>query len=193
MYLEIVLIGIALAMDAFAMSILDGMVYSDIDKKKAVSIPIIFAVFQAVMPLIGFYLGTLFLQYIESFDHWIALALLLFIGGKMIYEAIKELSSKDDKAIEPKKYSLTEVIIQGVATSIDALAVGVTLIMMNANVWASISIIGGVTLLITAVGVYIGISFGKLFAKKASYAEIIGGVVLILIGIKIVLEHTLGL
>lgn len=193
MYIEIVLIGIALAMDAFAMSILDGMVYSDIDKKKAVSVPIIFAVFQAGMPLIGYFLGTLFLQYIESFDHWIALALLLFIGGKMIYEAIRELSSKDDKTIEPKKYSLPEVLIQGVATSIDALAVGVTLIMMNANIWASISIIGGVTLLITAVGVYVGISFGKLFAKKASYAEIVGGVVLILIGIKIVLEHTLGL
>lgn len=193
MYIEIVLIGIALAMDAFAMSILDGMVYSDIDKKKAVSVPIIFAVFQAGMPLIGYFLGTLFLQYIESFDHWIALALLLFIGGKMIYEAIRELSSKDDKTIEPKKYSLPEVLIQGVATSIDALAVGVTLIMMNANIWASISIIGGITLLITAVGVYVGISFGKLFAKKASYAEIVGGVVLILIGIKIVLEHTLGL
>ena len=192
--LSVVLSGISLAMDAFAVSICDGMVYRNLNKRKGVTIPLTFGVFQAVMPIIGFYLGMLFLDRIEAFDHWIAFALLVVIGGKMIYDGIKELKSPEEE-LNPKKFSYPEVLVQGVATSIDALAVGFSLNAMlvstgNVQVWAwiSVAIIGIITFAISLGGLLIGIKVGKLFRKKASVAEIIGGAVLILIAVKIVLE-----
>lgn len=192
--LSIVLSGISLAMDAFAVSICDGMVYRDLNKRKGVTIPLTFGVFQAVMPIIGFYVGMLFIDKISAFDHWIAFALLLIIGGKMIFDGIKELRSKEEN-LEPKKFSYAEVLVQGVATSIDALAVGFSLNAMlavtdNVQLWAwiSVAIIGVITFLISLGGLFIGVKVGKLFRKKASVAEIIGGAVLILIAVKIVLE-----
>ncbi len=181
-------------MDAFAVSICDGMVYRDLTKRKAVIMPLTFGLFQALMPIIGFYVGMAFMQYIEAFDHWIAFAILLIIGGKMILDGIKELRS-EEKEVTPKKFSITEVLIQGVATSIDALAVGFSLNTMlggadNVQLWAwcSVLIIGLTTFIISLAGVVFGIKVGKLFRKKASVAEIIGGAVLILIAVKIVLE-----
>lgn len=192
--LSIVLSGLSLAMDAFAVSICDGMVYRDLNKRKGMVIPTTFGLFQALMPIIGFYIGLAFSNYIDAFDHWIAFALLLVIGGKMIFDGVKELLSKKEE-LTPKKFSVVEVLLQGIATSIDALAVGFTLNSMLSGVsnvqlwaWISVGIIGAITFTISLVGLIIGVKFGQLFKKKASVAEIVGGVVLIGIGLKILIE-----
>lgn len=188
---EIFLIGIALSMDAFAVSICNGMIYNDLNKRKIFSMPIVFGVFQAVMPTIGFFLGYLFIDYIEAFDHWVAFILLLFIGGKMIFDSVREMR-KPPEEIELKKYSFGEVMVQGVATSIDALAVGVSMLAMDGitatTVWGYVAIIGVTTFCISLAGVFIGIKVGKLFKNKADVAQIIGGLVLIGIGLKILIE-----
>ncbi len=196
---SVILSGISLAMDAFAVSICDGMVYRNLTKGKAVVMPITFGIFQAVMPIIGFYIGMAFNQ-IEAFDavdHWIAFALLFIIGGKMIYDGIKELRAKEEE-LKIKQFSLPEVLVQGVATSIDALFVGFSLNAMlegvtNVQAWAwlSVGIIGVITFIISLIGVIIGVKVGQLFRKKASVAEIIGGVVLIGIALKILIEGLL--
>lgn len=197
--ISVVLSGISLSMDALAVSICNGMVYRDLNKKKALSMPLTFGIFQAVMPIIGYYVGVAFLSYIEAFDHWIAFALLLFIGGKMVFDGIKEFRSPLEE-LHPKKYSFTEVFVQGIATSIDALAVGFSLNAMlnipditNPQLWAwiCVGIIGIITFCITLAGVVIGVKVGKLFRKKACIAEIIGGFVLIAIGVKILVEGLL--
>lgn len=192
--LSVLLSGISLSMDAFAVSICDGMIYRNLSKKKGVTIPLTFGIFQAVMPIIGFYVGLVLLEQIEAFDHWIAFGLLLFIGGKMMFDGGKELRSPEEE-LTPKQFSYGEVFVQGIATSIDALAVGFSLNAMltgvsNVQLWAwlSVSLIGMTTFLISLGGLVIGIRVGKLFRKKACVAEIIGGAVLILIGVKIVLE-----
>lgn len=189
--LEVFLIGVSLSMDAFAVSICDGMVYGDLNKRKGAIIPVTFGVFQAVMPLIGFFLGSLFIQYIESYDHWVAFALLLFIGGKMAYDGIKEVRHPEQELLT-KKFSFAELLVQGVATSIDALAVGLSMLAMEGittvNIWWFVSIIGATTLCISTAGIILGYRVGKLFKNKASVAEIIGGAVLIAIGLKILIE-----
>lgn len=196
--LTILLSAVSLAADAFAVSICDGMVYQNLNKRKGVLIPLTFGLFQAIMPIIGFYIGLACLGAIDSPSHWIAFALLVFIGGKMIYDAVKELRAKNevDTEAEPKKFSFVSVLVQGVATSIDALAVGFSLNTILEGVtgsvqlwaWVSVAIIGVITFIISLIGVIIGVKVGKLFKKKASIAEIIGGCVLILIGTKIILE-----
>lgn len=192
--LEIFLIGVSLSIDAFAVSICDGMCYTDLNRRKGVTIPLTFGLFQAGMPLIGFFLGTLFINYIEAFDHYVAFALLLIIGGKMIYDGIKELRSKTDE-IAKKKFSYPEVLVQGVATSIDALAVGISMLAMDgintATVWGYAAIIGVTTFAISLAGLVFGTKVGKLFKNKSAYAEIIGGLVLIGIGLKILIEGLL--
>lgn len=199
LFLTIIISGLTLAIDAFAVSVTDGMVYQNLSTKKSFIIPLTFGIFQALMPIVGFYIswGLSQIKIIEEIDHWIALALLVFIGGKMIVDGIKELRSPEEEA-KPKQFSLTEVLIQGVATSIDALAVGFTFKVMFDGVaqlhlwaWISVLMIGVITFLISLVGLRIGIKVGQLFRKKASIAEIIGGIVLILIGIKIVVESFL--
>ena len=196
LFLTIFISGLTLAVDAFAVSVTDGMVYRDLKLRKGIFIPVTFGVFQALMPIIGFYvsLGLSRFEVIEQVDHWIALILLLLIGGKMIYDGIKELRSTEDEEIKPKEFSFTEVLIQGVATSIDALAVGFTFNILLQDVsqiqlwaWISVIVIGVTTFAIALSGLIIGIKVGQLFKNKASVAEIIGGVVLILIGIKIVI------
>ena len=197
--LSVFLAGVSLAMDAFAVSICDGMVYQNLNKRKGVLIPLTFGLFQAIMPIIGFYVGMAF-QKIEVFDkvdHWIAFALLLIIGGKMIFDGIKELRKKDEE-VHIKKFSFVEVLIQGVATSIDALFVGFSLNALLGEVnpiqlwaWVSVIAIGLITFIISLVGMIIGVKVGQLFKKKVSIAEIIGGVVLIGIGLKILIEGLL--
>lgn len=193
LFLTIFISGLTLAIDAFAVSVTDGMVYRDLKPSKGIIIPITFGGFQALMPIIGFYIswGLSQFEIIEQVDHWIALILLLIIGGKMIFDGIKELRSPAEE-IAPKNFSLTEVLVQGVATSIDALAVGFTFNIMLQEVpqiqlwaWISVMVIGITTFAIALGGLFIGIKVGQLFKNKASVAEIIGGVVLILIGIKI--------
>jgi putative Mn2+ efflux pump MntP len=196
--ISIFLTGVSLSMDAFAVSICDGMIYKNLDKKRGVTIPLTFGIFQALMPIIGFYVGMLVLEYIEAYDHWIAFILLLFIGGKMVIDGIKELREGDKEEgeeVKIKKFSYPEVLVQGVATSIDALAVGFSLNTMLSGVsnlqlgaWISVCSIGVITFCISLAGLIIGIKVGKLFKKKASIAEIIGGVILIGIGLKILIE-----
>ncbi len=197
--LSVFLAGVSLAMDAFAVSICDGMVYQNLNKRKGVLIPLTFGLFQAIMPIIGFYIAMAF-QQIEVFDkvdHWIAFALLLIIGGKMIFDGIKEIRKKDEE-IHVKKFSFVEVLVQGVATSIDALFVGFSLNALLGDVtpiqlwaWISVLAIGIITFIISLIGLIIGVKVGQLFKKKVSIAEIIGGVVLIGIGLKILIEGLL--
>lgn len=185
-------------MDAFAVSICDGMVYQNLTKRKSVLIPLTFGLFQAVMPIIGFYVSMAFrqIEVFDAVDHWIAFALLLVIGGKMIFDGIKDLLKKEEEELQPKNFSIASVLLQGVATSIDALFVGFGLNVMlegvveNVQLWAwiSVGIIGVTTFVIALVGVFLGRTVGKLFKKKASIAEIIGGAVLILIAVKILLN-----
>jgi len=196
--LSVFLSGVSLAMDAFAVSICDGMIYQNLPKRKAALIPLTFGVFQAVMPIIGFYVFMAFrrIEIFDSIDHWVAFALLLIIGGKMIFDGIKDLRKKEDNELKPQKFSVVTVLVQGVATSIDALFVGFGLNAMLENVvqnvqlwaWISVAIIGVTTFIISLVGVFIGEKVGKLFKKKACIAEIIGGVVLMLIGLKVLLN-----
>lgn len=196
--LQTVLIGASLAMDAFAVSVCNGMCYRDMDKKKGGIIAATFGLFQMAMPLTGFFIAfglSRFIDtgYIDMFDHWIAFALLMFIGVKMIFDAAGELRGGSE-AITPKKFSMAEILVQGVATSIDAFAVGVSFIAMydsginEVTVWGYTAIIGVVTLAIAAAGIFLGSKVGKLFEKKAGVAQIIGGLVLVCIGIKILIE-----
>ncbi len=196
--LSVFLSGVSLSMDAFAVSVCDGMVYRNVTKRKAVLIPLTFGIFQAVMPIIGFYISMAFrqIEVFDSIDHWIAFALLLIIGGKMIFDGAKDLGKKEDEELKPKNFSMASVLVQGVATSIDALFVGFGLSVMlegvvqNIQLWAwiSVAIIGVTTFVISLVGVLIGVNVGKLFKKRASVATIVGGVVLILLGVKILLN-----
>lgn len=201
LFFTIFILGLTLAIDAFAVSVTDGMVFQNLTNKKAILIPITFGVFQAIMPIIGFYVswGLSQIKIIEEVDHWIALALLLFIGGKMAVDGIKELRAPAEE-VRPKYFSVGEVLVQGVATSIDALAVGFTFKVMLEGVtqlhlwaWISVMIIGVTTFLISLGGLNIGIRVGRLFKKKASIAAIIGGTILILIGIKIVVGSYVAL
>ncbi|MDE6355930.1 MAG: manganese efflux pump MntP family protein [Clostridia bacterium] len=196
--LSVFLSGVSLSMDAFAVSICDGMIYQNLTKRKAVLIPLTFGVFQAVMPIIGFYISMAFrqIEVFDAVDHWIAFALLLIIGGKMIFDGIKDLIKKEEEELIPKDFSMPTVLVQGVATSIDALFVGFGLNVMLENAvqnvqlwaWISVAIIGVTTFIIALVGVFLGKTVGKLFKKKAYIAEIIGGVVLMLIAVKILLN-----
>lgn len=179
--IEIVLIGISLAMDAFAVSICKGLSVKKMSYKNAFLCGIYFGLFQAVMPLLGFFLGSSFKNIVEKIDHWIAFALLLLIGLNMIKEAFsKEENIKNDDM------SFKTMILLAIATSIDALAVGITFSFLEVNVLLAITIIGIITFAISFAGVKIGNAFGSKYENKS---KIFGGLVLILIGLKILLEH----
>lgn len=187
-YLEIFLTGIGLAMDAFAVSICKGIQMPKLKKLRIIIIAIFFGGFQMLMPLIGWLLGSQFVQYIGAFDHWIAFVLLAFIGGKMAIESFKkddECECKCDDNLDIK-----ELFLLAIATSIDALAVGITFSLYpDINIVSSIGIIGIVTFVICAAGVVIGHKFGSKFKSKA---ELVGGIVLIGIGIKLLIEGFLA-
>lgn len=183
-FAELFLIGVGLSMDAFAVSICKGLNMKKINYKHAAVIGAFFGGFQALMPFIGWALGSQFERYIESVDHWIAFVLLAFIGGKMVIEAVKG-GDDDESEVCPDKLDLKELFMLAVATSIDALAVGVTFAFLKVNIVSSITIIGITTFVISVGGVVIGNRFG---AKYKSKAEIAGGVILVLIGLKILLE-----
>lgn len=188
-FVELLLIGIGLSMDAFAVSVCKGLNMRKINYKHGFIIALFFGGFQAVMPLAGWLLGRSFESYITSFDHWIAFVLLAFIGGKMLFEAIKGDDKPEDTPAadnEVARLDIKELFLLAVATSIDALAVGITFAFLKTNIWTSISIIGITTLILSFIGVVIGNKFGNKFEKKA---EIAGGAILILIGVKILLEH----
>lgn len=178
---EITLLGIGLAMDAFAVSICKGLSMKKMNWKNAIIIALYFGIFQALMPVIGYFLGTTFEGLVTKFDHWLAFALLLAIGGSMIKEAFsKEEENKNDK-VDFKTMS-----VLALATSIDALAVGITFAFFEVNVLLAVTIIGLITFIISIIGVKIGNRFGDKYQSKA---ELMGGIILILLGIKILLEH----
>ncbi|SES71658.1 manganese efflux pump MntP [[Clostridium] polysaccharolyticum] len=183
-YQEIFLIGVGLSMDAFAVALCKGLNMKKVNYVHTIIIALFFGGFQAFMPLIGWFLGKSFESCIKSVDHWIAFALLAYIGGKMVYEAIKGEEEKEETAGD--KLDLKELTIMAVATSIDALAVGITLAFLKVSIASSITIIGITTFVLSFGGVMIGNRFGMKFKSKA---EIAGGVILILIGLKILLEH----
>lgn len=179
----ILLIGLGLAMDAFSVSITDGILLKKPTILQGTKIAFFFGAFQFVMPCIGYLLASSFSKYITAFDHWIAFVLLAFIGGKMLYEAI---SDKDEDEEIKNPLSFSTLTILAIATSIDALAVGVTFATMAVSVVFASAIIGIMTFAICLSGVFIGSRFGNLLGNKA---EIVGGLVLIFIGIKILVEH----
>lgn len=185
--IEIVLTAIGLSMDALAVSICKGLCMKSFKAKTAALIALFFGFFQALMPFIGWLLGISFQKYIEAYDHWIAFVLLAIIGGKMIAETLKE-QDDDGKACDTNIVSIKELTVLAIATSIDALAVGIAMACLgnSINIFSSITIIGLITLFICFAGVYIGFKFGSKFEKNAGFA---GGTILILIGIKILLEH----
>ena len=178
--LEIFFIGIGLSMDAFAVSICKGLSVKKLQLKNALTCGIYFGGFQALMPLIGYILEVQFKNKIESIDHWIAFVLLALIGINMIKEAFSDEENSDDD------FSFRTMVLLAIATSIDALAVGVTFAFLSVNILLAIAIIGCTTFIIAITGVKIGHIFGLKYKKNA---EIAGGVILILIGLKILLEH----
>jgi putative Mn2+ efflux pump MntP len=180
----IILIAIGLSMDAFAVSITSGITIDCLRLKHAARIAFFFGAFQAVMPILGWLAGIGLKQYVEAFDHWIAFGLLLFIGVKMIYEAvwIKEVEKKCDPL------NITILLGLAIATSIDALAVGVTFAFIKVPIITPAVIIGLTTFTISFGGVFIGNKFGNRLGSKM---EVIGGLILIAIGVKILLQHIL--
>ncbi len=183
--IQAVMLGFGLAMDAFSVSVSDGMLLGKIKLKNAAKIALFFGFFQFLMPVLGYLAGTTFSGIIEAYDHWVAFALLGIIGGKMIFEAFSE---KDEDTPKANPLGFKTLLILAVATSIDALAVGITFATINTPVLISSAIIGIVTFFISLSGVYLGSKCGDIFGNKA---EIAGGVILILIGAKILIEHTL--
>ena len=179
---SILLTGFALSMDAFAVSVTKGMTLKKINLSIATIIAFLFGLFQAVMPLIGWLFGMNFELYIRSIDHWIAVFLLSFLGIKMIVEAIKDDDNDNSTYLDNK-----ELIILSIATSIDALAVGVTFAFLNIDIIPICVSIGVITFLVCFIGVLIGKKIGSVFKN---YAQIIGGIILILIGLNILNEHT---
>ena len=184
--LEIFLIGIGLSMDAFAVAICKGLAMPNkVDKKGALLIALYFGVFQAVMPTLGWLLGSQFARYVTRLAPWIAFILLAWIGGNMIRES---LSKEEKEEEETGSVSHKELLVLAVATSIDALAVGVTFSMLElaVSIAVAVGLIGCTTFVISLAGVYVGNVFG---AKYKSKAEFVGGAIQILIGVKILLEH----
>lgn len=179
--IEILLISIGLAMDAFAVSVCKGLAMKKMSWKKAILIGLYFGIFQAVMPVIGYFLGTTFERFITNVDHWVAFILLVGIGINMVKEAFdKESENRNDNV------DMKTMLVLSIATSIDALAIGITFACLKIHIVMPVITIGLITFIISVIGVKIGNQFGDKYGKKA---EIMGGVILILLGIKILLEH----
>lgn len=184
---ELLLIAVGLSMDAFAVSICKGLGMKEVNPKVAVVLALFFGGFQALMPLIGWALGSQFLGIIGPIDHWVAFVLLAVIGGKMLWEAFHEDAGEGEGEGKPAdRIDLGEFLILAIATSIDALAVGISFAALSVDIVPSVALIGVTTFAFSIAGVFVGNFFGSRYEKPASIA---GGVVLILIGGKILLEH----
>ena len=205
--IQIILFGVALAMDAFAVSITDGLIYSDINKKKIFFIAATFGLMQALMPVIGYYAVELISLLVGSSGSndaihvfgivvtWASFGLLLLIGGKMLIEGIIEVRKPEEQK-EKKLFSIKEVLIMGIATAIDAMAVGVSLhagLSNDLTIWLHISIIGVITFGICLIGLFLGKQILKLLKGKTEISVIIGGCILILLAVWVVLSHYLGI
>lgn len=183
-FIELFLIAVGLSMDAFAVSICKGLGMRKVNYCHAIIISLFFGGFQALMPLIGWSLGMQFQQYITSIDHWIAFILLVGIGAKMIWDAFHE----EDEACqcEESRLRIKQLFLLAIATSIDALAVGITFAFLQVDIVISVIVIGFITFCLSFIGVVVGNKFGNKYEKRAM---LVGGVVLVLIGIKVLLEH----
>ena len=183
-FISAALLGAGLAMDAFAVSVCKGLAVGRVKAKHLLSAGLWFGAFQAAMPLLGYFLGASLHGYIEKYDHWIAFFLLALIGANMLKEAFsKKAAAKPADA----SFGVRTMLLMAVATSIDALAVGVALAMdERTNIWLSVGVIGAITFALSAAGVKLGSVFGEKYEKKARIA---GGAILILIGLKVLLEH----
>ncbi len=185
-FIELFVIGVGLSMDAFAVAVCKGLGMKMVNWRHAFVIALMFGGFQGLMPLIGWALGSQLTSLIEPVDHWIAFILLVFIGGKMLWDAFRGDDGCETCGCAEEKLDMRELLMMAVATSIDALAVGVTFAFLGVNVMAAVVVIGVTTFALSFVGVVVGNRFGARFEKPATVA---GGVVLVLIGLKILLEH----
>lgn len=181
----IILVAVGLAMDAFAVSIVTGSIYKDLHLKHVLRMALFFGGFQALMPVIGFLAGLGLKEYISHVDHWVAFGLLCFVGGKMIYEAFQIESAEKNR--DPS--DLLILLALSIATSIDALAVGITLSLMTASIALAVTVIGVITFGLSYAGVAIGKRFGHFFESRI---EVVGGVILIGIGFKILIGHLMA-
>lgn len=181
---ELSLIAVGLSMDAFAVAVCKGLGMKKLNHRQALLIALFFGGFQALMPLVGWALGMQFQHYIETLDHWIAFILLGFIGGKMIWDAFRP--DEKDCCEGEDILDIKELFMLAIATSIDALAVGITFAFLQVDIVFAVSLIGLITFVLAFAGVIIGNKFGSRYEKPAA---ITGGLVLILIGLKILLEH----
>ena len=181
-FIDIFLIGVALSMDAFAVSICKGLSVKKVSAKHVLTVGVYFGGFQALMPMLGFLLGYKFESFITNIDHWIAFVLLAIIGGNMIREAL----GKDEDDKENDDFSFRAMLPLAVATSIDALAVGISFAFLGVDIVTAALLIGATTFVLSGAGIFVGNIFGSKYKSKA---ELAGGIVLILIGAKILLEH----
>lgn len=184
--IELFLLGVGLSMDAFAVSVCKGLGMRKLSKKQALIIGLYFGGFQALMPFVGWLLGSQFQKYITSIDHWIAFILLGFIGGKMMIEAVREWNEEEVVDVMDAPIDHKNMLVLAVATSIDALTVGITFAFLGTPIVEAITIIGITTMVISIAGVVVGNFFGSRYKSKA---EFIGGLILVLLGLKILLEH----
>lgn len=198
----ILLTAIGLAMDAFAVSVSSGIAACRIKSREIIKMALLFGLFQAAMPVIGFFLATSFRGYIEQLDHWIAFLMLAGIGGRMLYESLKDIlqsrkaaeadacditkTPEEQEAADRAVFGLRRLLFLAVATSIDALAVGISFAVLDTDIWMSAAIIGVVCLIFSILGGSLGRRLGSMFGKAA---EILGGLILIGIGIRILVEH----
>ena len=188
---ELVFLAVALAMDAFAVSVTNGMCLKKCGLKETLSMALTFGFFQALMPLVGFGGGSFFYQQIKAVDHWIAFGLLTFLGVRMIMEALESRKQAEGEGcdIEGSRLTLKLLLVQGVATSIDALAVGISLSVVQANIVFAAVIIGVITALLCSVASGVGRRFGTMLNDKA---EILGGLILVGIGTRILISHLMA-
>lgn len=183
---ELLLMGVGLSADAFAVSLCQGLNMRKLDLARAAVVGLFFGGFQALMPALGYLLGSQLEQYIRSIDHWVVFALLAFIGGKMIFETLR--GGGDDECKTGRSWLLSMLLL-AIATSIDALAVGISFAFLKVSIISAALLIGATTFVLSVAGVAIGSRFGTRFKKQA---EIAGGVILILIGVKVLLEHLIA-
>lgn len=183
---ELLIMALGLAMDAFAASVCKGLCMRQMNWRHGIIIAAMFGAFQALMPIAGWLLGVSFAGMIEPIDHWIAFALLALIGGKMLWEAFHEDPEGPNCSTVEPRLDMRELLMLAIATSIDALAVGVSLAFLGADIAVSASVIGLVTFIVSLAGVIIGSRFGSRLERSANIA---GGVILIIIGVRILVEH----
>lgn len=186
----LILTAVGLSMDAFAVSVSNAMCYAGLSKKQMFASSVAFGVFQGLMPALGFLFGALLGGFIQAIDHWLALILLGIIGGKMLVEGIRALRAGANCPVELPVYSFKTMLLQAVATSIDALAVGISFAALSVNILFASSVIALITFGVCLVGGALGRRFGILLGD---WAQIFGGVILVAIGLRIFMEHMFGL